>query len=284
MINIHCPMCGGHLFEGDACGSCHVPAKVIESIYYRDKQPRFVGVLGPSGVGKTVYLGVLLDLLSRGVNGLHGAAKGAFSLALHRNVVLSLEEQRFPDKTPNESDHWEWVHCEVTTGKKTPAFDIVTPDVAGEAVMVELENPRSNETIRALLGSCSALVVLADITQIVGEGQGQELFAMQLVTYLDSIRPPRRRGKVEVPVAIVFTKADLFDGSIKDPEAFARANAPSLWRLCESRLKHCRFYCSGVAGATGRLIDVDGSEVLVPLRVEPRGIIEPFAWLLSLIA
>ena len=107
---------------------------------------------------------------------------------------------------------------------------------------------------------------------------------MQLVTYLDSIRPPRRRGKVEVPVAIVFTKADLFDGSIKDPEAFARANAPSLWRLCESRLKHCRFYCSGVAGATGRLIDVDGSEVLVPLRVEPRGIIEPFAWLLSLIA
>ena len=245
MINIHCPMCGGHLFEGDACGSCHVPAKVIESIYYRDKQPRFVGVLGPSGVGKTVYLGVLLDLLSRGVNGLHGAAKGAFSLALHRNVVLSLEEQRFPDKTPNESDHWEWVHCEVTTGKKTPAFDIVTPDVAGEAVMVELENPRSNETIRALLGSCSALVVLADI---------------------------------------VFTKADLFDGSTKDPEAFARANAPSLWRLCESRLKHCRFYCSGVAGATGRLIDVDGSEVLVPLRVEPRGIIEPFAWLLSLIA
>ena len=281
MFNTHCPLCEGHLFQGESCGSCYAPANVIESIAFRERPPRFVGVLGPSGVGKTVYLGMLLDLLSRGAGGLHGVAKGPFSLTLHRNLILALEHQRFPDKTPTEADRWEWVHCEVTCGKRSPVFDIVTPDVAGEAVMAELENPRTYPTIRSLIGRCSGLVVLADITEVVAVGQGQELFAMQLVSYLDSLRPPKRKGKVEVPVAIVFTKADLYEGLIHDPDAFARSNAPALWRLCDSRLKHYKFYSSGVAGSTGRLVDRDGTETLVPLRVEPRGIIEPFAWLLT---
>jgi hypothetical protein len=280
MMNLNCPLCGGHLFEGDPCGTCHAPALVIESIIYRERAPRFVGVLGPSGVGKTVYLGMLLDMLSRGTGGLHGTAKGPFSLALHRNTILSLERQRFPEKTPNEADRWDWVHCEFTAGRKGQVYDVVTPDVAGEAVMTELEHPKSSPTIRALISRCAGLVVLVDIVQVVGDGQGQELFAMQLISYLDTLRPVRRRGKVEVPVAIVFTKADLLEGAIRDPEAFARANASGLWRLCDSRLKSFRFYCSGVAGSTGKLVDRDGFETLVPLRIEPRGIVEPFAWLL----
>lgn len=281
MININCPLCDGHLFEGDACGTCHAPAAVIESIIYREIVPRFVGVLGPSGVGKTVYLGMLLDMLSRGAAGMHGIAKGPFSLSLHRNLILALERQRFPEKTPNEADRWDWVHCEVNTGRRGPQVDIVTPDVAGEAVMAELEHPKSNPTIRSLIGRCSALVVLVDMVQIVGDGQGQELFAMQLISYLDALQSSRRRSKIEIPVAVVFTKADLYDGVVNDAAGFARANAPALWRLCESRLKSVKFYCSGVAGATGRLIDRDGFETLIPLRVEPRGIVEPFSWLMS---
>ena len=58
---------------------------------------------------------------------------------------------------------------------------------------------------------------------------------MQLVSYLDSLRPVRRRGKVEVPVAIVFTKADLCEGSIRDPEAFAHSNAPAGCGGCATR-------------------------------------------------
>ena len=41
------------------------------------------------------------------------------------------------------------------------------------------------------------------------------------------------------------------------------------------------FYFSGVAGSTGRLVDRDGQEMLIPLRIEPRGIIEPFAWMVE---
>ena len=104
---------------------------------------------------------------------------------------------------------------------------------------------------------------------------------MQLVSYLASLRPAKGRRKIDVPVAVVFTKADLCDEAVGDPEVLARANAPGLWRLCEARLQHCRFFSSGVAGSTARLVDGDGRESLVPLRVEPRGIIEPFSWLMS---
>jgi hypothetical protein len=280
-MNLNCPLCDGHLFEGDPCGTCHAPAMVIESIVFRDTAPRFIGVLGPSGVGKTVYLGMLLDMLSRGSCGLHGTAKGPFSMSLHRNTILALERQRFPEKTPNEADRWEWVHCEVTGAKKNHVFDVITPDVAGEAVQGELEQPKSNPTIRSLIGRCAGLVVLADIVQVVSDGQGQELFAMHLVSYLETLHPARKRGKVDVPVTIVFTKADLLEGAIRDPQAFAKANAPALYRLCETRLKTFRFYCSGVAGSTGKLIERDGGEGLVPLRIEPRGVVEPFAWLLG---
>src|SRR5262245_15153514 len=101
-----CPLCGETNRQGNPCATCSLPFKVIESILARPCPARFLGVLGPTGAGKTVYLGVLLDLLSRGVYGLHGLAQGPFTLSLHRNLILALERQRFPEKTPIESDRW----------------------------------------------------------------------------------------------------------------------------------------------------------------------------------
>jgi energy-coupling factor transporter ATP-binding protein EcfA2 len=281
----NCPLCGGHTYEGEPCGSCFVPFKVIESIRSRPCPPKFVVVLGPTGVGKTVYLGMLLDLLSRGVGGYHGLSRSPFSLTLHRNLILALERQRFPEKTPVETDRWNWLHCEILTPKSRGAVDVVTPDVAGEAVMYELENPGNNKTIRALISRCSGMVVLVDLVEVVADGQSQELFAMQLISYLDALRPGKRKSrKVDVPVAVVFTKADLFEDWIHDPVEFARGNVSGLYGQCQSRLEHFAFYCSGVAGSCGKLVGSDGQETLVPLRVEPRGVIEPFAWMLGQLA
>jgi hypothetical protein len=263
--------------------TCSLPFKVIESILNRSSPPRFLGVMGPSGVGKTVYLGMLLDLLARGVCGLHGLAQSPFTLNLHRNLILALERQRFPEKTPVESDRWDWVHCAIYAGKNKTAYDIVTPDVAGEAVMGELDNPGAHKTIRALIERCAGLVVLVDAVQVVADGQGQELFAMQLISYLDTLKPRKRSRKIDVPVAIVFTKTDLCDEWIREPEAFAKANVPALYNQVLARLSRYSFYFSGVAGSTSRLVDRDGQEMLVPLRIEPRGIVEPFAWLINLL-
>ena len=180
-----CPLCGGHTYEGEPCGSCFLPFKVMESIRSRPHPPRFVVVLGPTGVGKTVYLGMLLDLLSRGVGGLRGLSRSPYSLTLHRNLILALERQRFPEKTPVETDRWNWLHCEILGPRGKGAADIVTPDVAGEAVMSEMENPGTNKTIRALISRCAGMVVLVDLVEVVADGQSQELFAMQLISYLD---------------------------------------------------------------------------------------------------
>ncbi len=279
-----CPLCGGHTYEGEPCGTCFVPFKVIESIRSRPHPPRFVVVLGPTGVGKTVYLGMLLDQLSRGASGLQGLSRSPYSLTLHRNLILALERQRFPEKTPVETDRWNWLHCEIMTarGKNKGAADIVTPDVAGEAVSAEMENPGTHKTIRALISRCSGMVVLVDLVEVVADGRGQELFAMQLISYLDALRPGRKKArKLEIPVAVVFTKADLFEEWISDPEAFARGNVSSLHAQCQARLEHYAFYCSGVAGSSAKLVSDSGQEYLVPLRVEPRGIIEPFAWMVD---
>lgn len=275
-----CPICDHALSGGDSCGHCFAPAEIIRSILGRSRTPKFIGVLGPTGVGKTVYLGMLLDLLSRGVMGIHGMAHGPFSLNVHRGLVLALQQQRFPAKTPSEPDRWHWVHCEVTAGKRGSVHDILTPDVAGEAVMTELQAPRSFPTIRCLIQRCAGLVVLLDVVEVVASGQGQELFAMQLISYLSSLSDHGRK-RIETPVALVFTKTDLCLESAEDPRGFAAANAPGLVKLCEARLKHHQFFCSSVAGSTGRLLDEDGGESLVPLRIEPRGIVEPFAWMIS---
>ena len=276
-----CPLCCAETFAGQPCNSCLLPVKVIESIRSRPELPRFVGVLGPSGVGKTVYLGMLLDLLARGVGGLRGVAQSPFSMTLHRNLILALERQRFPEKTPVESDRWHWVHCEVYGGKNKGPYHIVTPDVAGEAVMAELENPGSDKTICALIDRCAGLVVLVDVIDVIAEGQGQELFAMQIISYLDNLKPRKRNRKIDIPVAIVFTKTDLCDDWIRDPDVFAKANVSELYGQCQMRLDRFSFYFSGVAGSTGRLIDRGGQEILIPLRIEPRGVIEPFAWMVK---
>ncbi len=276
-----CPLCGGTCLEDSPCADCNLPSKVISSILNRPSPPQFLGVLGPSGVGKTVYLGMLLDLLARGVSGLHGLAQSPFTLSLHRKLILALERQRFPDKTPVESDRWNWVHCAIYTRKRRTPFDIVTADVAGEAVVRELENPGTYKTIRALIVRCAGLVVLVDVVSLIADGQGQELLAVQLISYLDSLKPRKRNRKIDVPVAIVFTKTDLWDEWILDPESFARANASALYQQCRTRLERCSFYFSAVAGSTGRLIDRNGRQMLAPLRVEPRGIAEPFIWMIS---
>ncbi len=276
-----CPLCGAHSLPGEPCATCRLPFKVIESIMNRPSPPRFLGVLGPAGVGKTVYLGMLLDLLARGVRGLHGVAQNPFTLSLHRNLILALERQRFPEKTPVESDRWDWVHCEIYAGKSKTPYDIVTPDVAGEAVIGELESPGTYKTIRALIGRCAGLVVLVDVVQLIADGQAQELFAVQLISYLDALKLRKRNCKITVPVAIVFTKTDLWDDWILDPESFARAHALALYNQCRTRLERCSFYFSAVAGSTGRLIDRNGQQMLVPLRIEPRGIVEPFAWMIN---
>src|SRR5207247_1966556 len=77
--------------------------------------PRMIAVIGTSGVGKTVYLGMLLDILSRQPQRMQVLARGAFSITLQQTVISALARGEFPTKTPNEPDRWNWVHCQIRT-------------------------------------------------------------------------------------------------------------------------------------------------------------------------
>lgn len=60
------------------CAHCWVPASLSQTAAGRTGPQSFLSVLGASNAGKTVYLGVLLDLLSKGTERFRGTATGAF--------------------------------------------------------------------------------------------------------------------------------------------------------------------------------------------------------------
>lgn len=270
--------------DDEVCRECFAPLDLTFQARQEKTPPRLVAVIGPTAVGKTVYLGMLLDMLSRGFAGLKGIPKGAFSISLQQAVVTSLEQCLFPQKTPNEPDRWHWVHCEIPpSGKKKGGASLVMPDLAGEVLGSELEHPRSSRTILQLLQKASGGMMLIDAPRAREQPASQEFFAMKLVSYLDTLEKGSRTKKVARPIALVLSKADECEECFDDPQGFARSSLPGLWQLCEERLEHFKFFAAGVAGAVGFVEDEAGELQRVPLRIEPRGVLEPFKWLTQML-
>ena len=144
-------------YEGKPCSTCFLPVKVIESIQYRPQHRDSSACWAHPGSARR-SISACSWTCSRAARRDARTARGPFSLNLHRKLILALERQRFPEKTPNESDRWDWVHCEIYAGKSKTPFEIVAPDVAGEAVAGELEDQGTYRTIRALIGRCAGLV------------------------------------------------------------------------------------------------------------------------------
>ena len=79
----------------------------------------------------------------------------------------------------------------------------------------------------------------------------------------------------------MFTKSDLCPECLDDPTGYAQGRTPGLWQHCQQRFAKHRFFAASVAGACGYRELPDGNRVKVPLRIEPHGIVEPFAWLMG---
>ncbi len=247
----------------------------------RGAAPLMIAALGPSGVGKTVYLGMLLDLLSRQPKHLQLSARGGFSVTLQQNTLSALARCEFPVKTPNEPDRWNWVHCRLQSPKYRDGIELVLPDIAGEALFEEVDHPRSYQVIHQLLPKCRGVLVLIDAAKLQRGSLEEDYFSMKLLSHLNEscrdVKPPWSLR----PVSIVFSKADQCQTCFEDPAGFAERHAPGLWRMCQQRLKKYRFFAAGVTGACATRTLPDGTTKSLPLRVEPRGIVEPFEWLIE---
>jgi hypothetical protein len=198
---------------------------------------------------------------------------------LQQHTMAALSQCEFPSKTPNEPDRWNWVHCQVLRKKHKPA-ELIMPDLAGEALLEEVDHPNTYPVIRSFLSKCSGVIVLIDAPRAEGGDSDEDFHTMKLISYLCELTADKATGWKNRPTALVFTKADQCERCFEDPTAFAKRHTPGLVQHARERLKLHEFFAVGVAGAVGLRRESHG-RVLVPLRVEPRGIVQPFKWLLE---
>jgi len=264
------------------CSTCYAPMALIHEAVAQERDPCIITVIGDSNVGKTVYLGVLLDMLSKRANEFDAVPKGAYSVNLPHTVISYLGSRRFPPKTAMEVDTWLWAYYQVSRREEDPQiYDLVMPDMAGEAVAAEVAAPSTFTVIRSLLEKSSAAVVLVDAA-LAGVGSPQpDFFALKLMTYLDGIVSTNSRKRSKTPVAVVLSKADYCPECFDNPRAFAQTNLNRLWNICETRFENFDFFATSVVGSLAYGSDEDENVIPYPLHVAPHGILEPFEWVLS---
>ena len=268
--------------EAFVCSNCFAPMALIQEAIAQDRDPCITTVIGDSNVGKTVYLGMLLDMLSKRADDYDAVPKGAYSVNLQHTVISYLAERRFPPKTAVEADQWHWAYYQVFDRLDSSAvYDLVMPNMAGEAIAAEVAAPNTFTIIHSLLEKSSGAILLVDAA-LAGAGSSQpDFFALKLMSYMDGVLSNKKSKKLSTPVAIVLSKADYSPDCFDDPRAFAETNLNRLWNICENRFENFEFFATSVVGALGYGSDEFDNVVPYPLHVAPRGIIEPFEWILS---
>ncbi|MCD0458110.1 TRAFAC clade GTPase domain-containing protein [Roseiconus lacunae] len=281
---ILCVCCNAQMdASDDFCEVCHTPAEITRSIAKRNVCPHFISVVGPSNAGKTVYLGLLLDVLCGGARFLKGVPNGAFSLRLQEQVVAALEDRRFPEKTPNESDLWKWLHCVVTDSskRKVKQVDFVAPDFAGEAIAMELEHPGTYPAVSHIVERTAAFLLLCDSIEVRDNGAREDLFAMKLGSYISQQQGLSHLDKSQdltPAVAVVFTKSDTCPEAEANPKRFMENNMPRFTDYCEQNFPRHEVFSASVVGSSVLMSNSSGAMSRLPLHIQPRGVIEPLHW------
>jgi hypothetical protein len=284
---LECLICGHENCRStERCRHCSVPMALAHQSLRLKQKPQLIAVLGAAGVGKTTYLGMLMDMLSRQVGMLRTTARGPLSISLQQATTTALSNGWFPEKTECSPERWHWVHCQFHCRRRRRPLDLVIPDISGDALLEETERSGRHAAIRALLGNCAGVVVIADAERLQTGDHSQDFVTMKLVSLMTQLREEKNkrgrlpRGRDRRPLALVLTKADACPSCSEDPLEFAEAHASTLLRDCQSRFLNTRVFAASVVGACAYR-EMYGIKQRVPLRIEPHGVVEPFGWLLT---
>lgn len=280
---VGCLICGAeNSFEAVVCSRCYAPMALVHEAIAQQREPCIITVIGESYVGKTVYLGVLLDMLSKRADDWDAVPKGAYSVNLQHTVISYLGARKFPPKTVVETDQWHWAYYQVSRRKShAKIYDLVMPDMAGEALAAEVAAPSTFAVIRSLLERTAGAILLVDAAVAAVGSPQPDFFALKMMTYLDGIFANKPNEKIRTPVAIVLCKADYSPECFENPRGFCQTNLNRLWNICDSRFSTFEFFASSVVGSLGYAADEYENVVPYPLHVAPRGLMEPFEWLLG---
>lgn len=287
-VVLECACCGIQLEERDEfCPDCQTPAYLSRTVASRVGTQNYISVLGASNAGKTVYLGLLLDILSKGSDRFRGMATSAFSIDLQEQVITALERRTFPEKTPNEADMWKWLHCQISmmSPKLTKHVDLISPDFAGEAIAMEVNQAGMYPAIQHVVSKSSGLLILCDSMRVRDEGSGEDLFAMKIASYvaqLHGLASDSSKGAHSGPaLAVVFTKCDGCAEAMDNPADFAANHTSRLYEYCKRTFPRHSFFAASVAGSSGLIADSTGCRMRVPFHIQPQGVLEPLWWIIS---
>ena len=265
------------------CRECAAPMELVRSTAGQQREPCLVTVLGDSNVGKTVYLGFLLDMLSQRAQQFEAIPKGAHSVDLPQMVISHMAWRMFPPKTPMEANQWNWSYYEVCRrGRNERWIDLVTPDLPGEAIAAEVASPSTFRIVQSLLNKSAGLLLLVDAALAANGSAQPDFFALKVLSYIDSCAGGRRGRRISTPIAVVLTKADYVPQCLDNPRQFARANLNRFWNMCERRCAKVEVFASSVVGSLGFATDPNEETVTpIPLHTAPCGILEPFEWIIN---
>jgi len=263
------------------CDSCSAPLAIAQDAVVQERAPQIVSIIGESNVGKTVYLGFLLDMLTQRAGEFKAVPKGAYSIDLLQNVIGHLAQRTFPPKTPMEADQWYWAYYQVFRNSLDPKWvDLLMPDIAGESLAAEVATPNTFKVIRNLLYRSAGSMLLIDAALAANGSPRPDFFGVKMLSYIDSMHEIKRNEYVETPTAVVLCKADYCPECFDDPRQFAQANLHRLWNVCESRFANVEFFACSVVGSMGYATSPNNDYVIPrPLHTALQGILEPFEWI-----
>ncbi len=270
--------------DAEQCVECSAPMALVHDTNQPQGEPQIVTILGDSNVGKTVYLGFLLDMLSQQASEYTAVPIGAHSVNVQQTVISHMACRMFPPKTPMEADQWYWAYYQICNraGRHEQWVDLVIPDMAGESLAAELANPKTFRVISNLTSRSAGILLLLDASQAANGSSQPDFFGIKMLTYLDAVNQANRRDLVQTPTAIVLCKADQCPECFDDPRRFTEVNLSRLWNLCQNRLANVEFFACSTVGALAYATAPDEDFVTtIPLHTALRGVLEPFEWIVE---
>jgi len=283
-VGTQCLICDTvNLVEALQCKECCAPMALVHDSLAQEREPQMVSIVGESNVGKTVYLGFLLDMLSQRAGDFEAIPKGAYSVDLPQTVISHMAQRVFPPKTPMEADQWYWAYYQIRERDPTAQWvDLVMPDMAGESLAAEVAAPKTFRVIRSLLDKSAGTMLLVDAALAANGSAAPDFFALKTMSYIDTMYGAKRDQRIPTPVAVLLCKADHCPECFDDPRQFVAANLNRLWNICESRFDNVAFFACSVVGSLGYgTSDQEAYAVPVPLHTALRGILEPFQWMVD---
>ena len=231
------------------CRNCQAPMALAHQTQSVKKRPHMIAVIGASGAGKTVYLGLLMDMLTRHVGLLRSTARGPMSISLQQTTTTALATGWFPEKTVTTPEHWHWVHCQFNCRRRRRPLELVIPDVSGEAWRSRRSRPAAIRRFARCWPSARGVMVLADAERLQGRRpfaglrHAQAAVAASASCATSKLARRRQRGPNGGRWRWCSPRRTSATDSIENPREFAEAHAGAVVERLPDAVPAARSVC-----------------------------------------